>query len=381
MSWQAQLKAINWLPAVFALALTAFGVAFVISACYDPDAAFGLGPEAKKQIVWFVIGLGACTTVALVPLSFWRQAAVPAYVACLVVQGLMIAAAGSSLVPRVKGAHNWLVLGPLTIQPSEFIKLGVLLCCARAVAATGFDVRRLSHLAGVLAIAAVPALLLAREDLGSALTFPPLAIGMLFLAGMRPGHLAGLAATTVAVIVAGVLMLPKEGPKAYQYHRIQAWWDPDRYRLTEAYQTTQAMHSIGSGQWTGAGYLEGNLNRLGWLPEKHTDLIFAVIGEESGFLGSTFALILFLGFGCAGIACAAASRDAFARALIGGFSCLIMGQAMINLAVVLGLMPVTGITLPFMSYGGSSLLGSWLGVGLVLSATAARGQRDSVQWR
>ena len=166
-------------------------------------------------------------------------------------------------------------------------------------------------------------------------------------------------------------LLPRSGPKSYQYKRIQAWLNPDDYALTEGYQTARSMRSIGSGQLVGKGYLEGDQNRLGWLPEKHTDLIFAVVGEEVGFLGSTLVLALFLAFAWVGLHTAAICRDPCGRALIIGFVCLIIGQCSINLAVAMGMMPVTGITLPFFSYGGSSLLACHLGLGICLSAALA----------
>lgn len=369
--------------------LTAMGVSFVISACYDPGATYGLGDEARKQLAWWAFSLAACLAALHIPFATWRQLAVPLFLAGLGLDLFMLVAAGTSIVPVIKGQANWLVLGPLRLQPVEFIKLATLLVCARLVASPDFQPARILHLGAALGLAAIPSLLHARSDLGSALTFPPMILGMLLAMGMRLMHAFVIGLTTVVLIVGSVTVLtmeapegsrirkfqesvlPRTGPKSYQYKRIMAWLNPDDYALTEGYQTARSVRSIGSGQFLGKGYLEGDQNRLGWLPEKHTDLIFAVVGEEVGFVGSVTVLALLLTFAWAGLHTAATCRDPCGRALIVGFVCLIIGQSTINLAVAMGMMPVTGVTLPFFSYGGSSLLACHLGLGISLSAAVA----------
>lgn len=371
------------------IALTAMGVSFVISACYDPGAAYGLGDEARKQLAWWAVSIVACLTALHVPFAVWRSLAIPLFFGGLALELFMLVAAGTSVVPMIKGQANWLVLGPLRLQPVEFIKLATLLACAKLVSHPDFQPARLLHMGGAVGVAAIPSLMLARSDLGSALTFPPMIFGMLLAMGMRLLHfvLIALACIVVAVGGLGVLtmeakegstiqkvqesLLPRTGAKSYQYKRIMAWMNPDDYALTEGYQTARSMRSIGSGQLLGKGYLDGDQNRLGWLPEKHTDLIFAVIGEEVGFLGSVLVLVLLLAFAWVGLHAAAMCRDPCGRALIIGFVCLIVGQSAINLAVAMGMMPVTGVTLPFFSYGGSSLLACHLGLGICMSAALA----------
>lgn len=377
----------GWLALV--MLLTAMGVSFVISACYEPAAAYGLGEEARKQVMWWAVSLVACLTVMHTPFALWRNLAVPLFFAGLSLELFMAVAAGTSVVPVIKGQANWLVLGPLRLQPVEFIKLATLLACARLVSSPDFQPARVLHLAAGLALAAIPALLHARADLGSSFTFPPMIFGMLLAMGMRLTHFVVIAFTCLVLAVGGFSVLtmdaregsgirklqesvlPRSGPKSYQYKRIQAWLNPDDYALTEGYQAARSVRSIGSGQFFGKGYLEGDQNRLGWLPEKHTDLIFAVVGEEVGFVGSTLVLALFLGFAWAGLHTAAMCRDPCGRAMIVGYVCLMIGQMAINLAVAMRMMPVTGITLPFFSYGGSSLLACYLGLGICLSAALA----------
>lgn len=336
------------------------------------ESDVGLAPEARAQIVWWAVSAGTCLIAWRMPFSWWRELAIPSYIAALVVILGMVALAGTSLVPNIKGQANWIVLGPLRVQPVEFIKLAALLGTALLMTAPGFDARRFSHVLLALVIAGLPAAMLAKEDLGSALTFVPMAFGILTVAGLRLRHLAILGLITLTVAAIGIASLPKEGNKAYQYKRIQAWLHPDQYALTEGYQTARSVSAIGSGQWVGKGWSQGDQNRLGMIPEKHTDLIFAVTGEELGLLGTLSVITLFVTFAWVGLANASGARDSCGRYVVVGYVSLVCGQAAINLSVATGLMPVTGVTLPFFSYGGSSLLGMWLGLGIACSAATSR---------
>lgn len=361
---------VQWAPVVLALAMTGFGIAFVVSATVDPgDDGWGLG---RMQVLWWSVAMSAGAVAMHVPITTWRAASPGLYVGCLLLQLGMMALAGTSLVPSIKGAHNWIAVGPMRIQPSEFYKLASLLLTARMLTEPQVDVRRLGWCLVVGGVGMLPALMIAPEDLGSAITFLPMVLGMLLFAGMPVRYLLLFLATTAAAAWAAVAALP-----AHSYHikRLRAWLDPESYALTEGFQTIRALRSIGSGQWTGKGYGLGDQNLLGWLPEKHTDMIFAVIGEELGFLGAMLVPLLFCLFGYAGLFAATQCRLPYARLVVAGFTCLIVGQATINLMVVMGLMPVTGITQPFFSYGGSSLLGTYCGLGVCAGATVARNRQ------
>ena len=351
--------------------LTFGGVMMVISATAR-DLEPGLSSEAKAQLLWWLIAAGVGLTAWRVPFGWWKELAVPGWIAALLVILGMDFLAGTVLVPFIKGQANWLVLGPVRVQPVEFIKLASLLATARLMTAPGFDARRFPHVLLALSVAGLPAAMLARDDLGSALTFVPLAFGILLVAGLRLRHLTILATITLLVATLGIMALPHEGPKSYQYKRIQAWLHPEDYALTEGYQTARSVGAIGSGQVLGKGWGQGDQNRLGMIPEKHTDLIFAVTGEELGFAGGVGVLSLFCLFAWVGLANASGARDPAGRYVIVGFISLVIGQAAINLAVATGLMPVTGVTLPFFSYGGSSLLGTWLGLGIAMGAAVER---------
>ena len=360
-----------WWIAASAL-LSLIGIAFVLSA--TQEAAVGaswMTRDGAAQAVWWLVGgIGGAMAVHVAPLT-WRRYAFPLCLAGLVVMVAMQLLAGTALVPRIKGQANWIVLGGFRLQPVELVKLATLLACATLTDGPNFQAKRLSHCLLLLLVAGIPSLVIAREDLGSALTFMPMALGILLVAGMRLRHFSLAILAVVLIGCAAYALLPRDGPKAYQWRRIDAWVYPERYALAEAYQTDRSKRSIGSGQWTGKGYMQGEQNRLGWVPEKHTDLIFAVVGEEVGFIGSAGFVLLIIAWCAAGLVAAARASTAWGRHFIGGFVCLIAGQAAINLAVALGMMPVTGVTLPFVSYGGSSLIACWIGLGIACSAAAS----------
>ncbi len=350
--------------------LSGIGILFVISATAEGAGEGLISREAASQMVWLAVGLvGAVVALHISP-ETWRRIAFPAALAGCAVMILMMLLAGTALVPRIKGQANWIVLGGLRLQPVELVKLGTLLACAALAAGPNFDARRLSHCGWLLLVAGIPAAIVAKEDLGSALTIPPMALGILLIAGMRVRHLALALAGVLLAGAAAYAVLPREGPKAYQWRRIDAFLHPDRYALAEAYQTERSKRSIGSGQWVGKGWMQGEQNRLGWVPEKHTDLVFAVIGEEVGFVGTVAFVLLMLGWCGAGLLAASRAPGPWSRMLTSGFTCLVGGQAAINLAVAMGLMPVTGVTLPFVSYGGSSMVVCWIGLGVCASGCA-----------
>ena len=361
---------VPWWWLGLSLALSAVGILFVISATAEGGGEGLLSREAGSQLLWWLIGGVGCAAAMHVAPATWRGLALPAALAGCGVMVLMLLLAGTALVPPIKGQHNWIVLGSLRLQPVELVKLATLLACATLAAGPNFDARRLSHCGWLLLVAGIPAAIVAKEDLGSALTFPPMAIGVLLVAGMRVRHLVLAALVVVLAVAAAYAVLPREGKKAYQWRRIDAFLHPENYALAEAYQTERSKRSIGSGQWIGKGWMEGEQNRLGWVPEKHTDLVFAVIGEEVGFVGSAAFVVLVLAWCGAGLLAASRAPGPWSRLLISGFTCLVGGQASINLAVAMGLMPVTGVTLPFVSYGGSSMVVCWLGLGLCASAAS-----------
>ena len=364
------LRQVPWAMVVVVLVMTTFGVSQVISACWDPTSALDLGRESMTQLQWWLLSLVVGVVLAHGTPALYRESAWWCWGLGTLLIVAMWFAAGTALVPKIKGQANWIRFSStLRFQPVEFVKLGVLLATARVLSTPGFDARRLKDTIAGLATAAVPTLVIAKDDLGSALTIPPMAFAMLYAAGMQVRWLVTGLCLMAALAVGVVFVLPKDG---YQYKRVQAWLHPDEYALTEGYQTQRSMSAIGSGQLLGKGYAVGDQNRLGWVPEKDTDLILSIAGEELGFVGTSVIMALFILFAVTGLATAAQCRDPFGRSFIIGFTCLLTFQAGINISVATGLMPVTGITLPFFSRGGSSLLAGYIGLGIVISCAGAR---------
>lgn len=361
---------VTWSLLVGALVLSAAGLVFIASSTADVAEGVWFGAQARMQLVWWGLSLAVCLLCLHVPLETWRSLAIPAFIATLALQVLMLALRGTAFVPLKKGAYNWLVLGGgVQVQPSEFYKIATLLLLAKLLAEPSADARRLGFCLGCAAVAGFPALLIAGQDFGSALTFLPLIAGLLLLAGMRLRWLTAAAFAGALAVVVAVPYLPRDG---HHWRRLCAWWDPESYQQHEGFQTLRALRSIGSGQLNGKGYAAGDQNLMGKLPEDHTDMIFGVIAEETGFIGSSLVVLGLTGYCLACLTSAMRCRVPYGRYLIAGLACLLMGQVTINLLVATGLMPVTGITLPFFSYGGSSLLVVHILVGIGLAASAAR---------
>jgi rod shape determining protein RodA len=360
-----RLAYLPWPILLTALVLASAGVVLVTSATWDEDAFWNMGREARLQALWWGVAVLTAGLVGVVRFTIWRDLAWVGYAGSIAVLLFMLAAANTALVPLIKGQANWIVLGPVRVQPVEFIKIATLVALARFCSSAWFDARRLGHAVMALGVGLLPAALVGKEDLGSALTMVPMVIAVLLLCGMRLRLVAlGAALAGIALAVA-VVLLPRDG---YQWKRIQAWIDPEAYALHEGYQVTRSTRSIGSGQWTGKGFAAGEQNRLGWVPEKHTDMILAVAGEEMGFAGTATLVVLLTGLGVLCLSLSGRLHDPTAQLVAAGFGCLVVGQASINIAVATGLMPVTGVTLPFLSYGGSSLLALHLGLGLLIAA-------------
>ncbi|TVR13925.1 MAG: hypothetical protein EA401_05595 [Planctomycetota bacterium] len=365
-------REVHWGLLVMSLILTSIGIAFVFSACIDPSSASGWSREATMQTVWLGISLIACGMCLHVPPSAWYHLTLPIACMALALQMVVIVAGGTSLVPVINGRTSWIVLGPLRLQPDEFVKIATILAVARVAGDATANLRQWRWIIAVCLVWMVPTAPILSNNLGNALPLIPMLVGVLLLAGARLRVVAGLCAAGMVTLFLAVLALPQEGPRSYMYRRIQAWLNPEDYVLAEAFQTLRSIRSVGSGQWFGKGYGMGDQNLLGSVPEKHTDMIFSVVGEETGFVGSSLVILLFLTWALVGLWATMAARDRFARLFIGAFTCMIMGQVALNLAVVLGMMPVTGVTLPFFSYGGSSLLATYIGVGICLSCTTAK---------
>jgi rod shape determining protein RodA len=313
---------------------------------------------AWRQISWVGIGLVALLVVTSLDYrSLVRVAPV------LYVGGLALLLAVLVLGRSVSGARRWIHLGPLTFQPSELFKLVFILTLAWVLTFRRDEILSRGVLLGTLVLAGVPFLLVVRQpDLGTALVLLPVLTAVLVGMGLRLRVLGALAVAGVAALPLFWLAL-----KQYQRDRLLVYLDPFRDPLGTAYNVIQAKIAIGSGQLWGKGVAGATQSRLAFLPERHTDFIFAVFAEMWGFIG---CLVLIAAYGLLvlrGFEIAAGTRDPRGRVLALGVTAALAAQTLINLGMVTGLLPVVGIPLPLMSYGGSSMVASLMGLGLLLS--------------
>ena len=322
------------------------------------NAGRGGSGVALRQVAWFGLGLVALTVVA--SLDYRRVVRVAPFL-----YGLSLAAVVAVFVlgRSVSGARRWIALGPVSIQPSELFKIAFVLMLVWCLTARWAQPVTGGTVAWLLPIVLVPAGLIVKQpDLGTALLLVPVLIVLLVGAGIRLRLLGGLALLALSATPLAWFAL-----RDYQRERILVYLDPFRDPLGSAYNVIQAKIAIGSGQLVGRGIAGATQSRLAFLPERHTDFIFAVFAEMWGFVGclvllAGYALVLLRGFDIA-----ASARDPVGRLVALGATALLATQVLVNVGMVSGLLPVVGIPLPLMSYGGSSMVMSLMALGLLLS--------------
>lgn len=273
---------------------------------------------------------------------------------------LVVKFAGTSAL----GAQRWIQIGPFTLQPSEFAKIIMIICLARLMANDKSGFQTWKSLLPVAGMMALPTLLIfIQPDLGTSLVFAAITFGMLYISGLKMQLVkrAFLAFVVVFPLIWFFVL------HSYQKMRILVLFNPDVDPYGSGYHVIQSKISIGSGGFIGQGLFEGTQSQLNFLPENHTDFIFSVIGEELGFVGAIFVLFLFFVLLYRTLMISRSSGDAFGSLLACGIFSMWLFQIFINVGMTLGIMPVTGIPLPFMSYGGSALLMNLLCVGLLMN--------------
>nr|PZN44769.1 MAG: putative lipid II flippase FtsW [Bacillota bacterium] len=316
----------------------------------------------KRQTLFVALGLGVMWLTSRVPYRQWRRLARPLLLVGLVLLILV-------LIPGIGQVRNearrWIGFGPASFQPSEFMKFAIVLFMADYLAGVR-DFRRLRSLilpGAVLGLVFV--LIMLEPDMGTALAIAGTVFVLLFAAGAELWHLAGLSLAGAAAATYYAFSAD------YRRARILNFLNPERDPLGSSYQVLQGLYALASGHLFGVG-VGRSRQKFWYLPEPHTDYIFAIIGEELGFLGALVTLLLFLLFTWRGYRTAAAAPDRFASLLATGITTMIALQAVMNIAVVTASMPATGIPLPFISYGGSSLLVTLAGVGILLGVSRYR---------
>jgi cell division protein FtsW len=350
------------------VALAALGVVMVYSASAVLAAdRFGEGAYYLwRQLAFALLGVAALTAAALVPLGRLERLARPALALALALLALTLVPA---LAPRVAGTQRWLSLGIVRFQPAELAKLAIVLWLAARLARPG-AVDTLGGLLGRLAVVgAVVALVLAQPDFGTAALLALIALGMLFVAGARPVHLASLVLAALPAVYLLVMRVP------YRRARVLAFLDPWAHASGSGWQVIQSFIAFGAGGLFGRGLGEGR-QKLLFLPEPHTDFIAAVVAEELGLVGFAVMTALFAVVVLRGLAIARRAPTPFATYLALGATLLVGLQAAINIGVALGCLPTKGLPLPFVSYGGSALVVAMVAAGLLLNvASASRSYR------
>ena len=348
------LQNVDWLLLVTAFGLVAISTVTLASLHVGRAG----GSVVVRQLVWFTLGLVVMVFLASLDTRRVVRAAPAIYLL-----GLAGLASVFVLGRTVSGARRWVVWGPLSVQPSELFKVCFLLMMVWALTSRWAQPVGKLTLAMMLPIVAVPVVLIIKQpDLGTALLLVPVLVILLIGAGVRLKLLGGLALASVAALPLAWFAL-----KEYQRERILVFLDPFRDPLGSAYNVIQAKIAIGSGQLLGKGVTGATQSRLAFLPERHTDFIFAVFAEMWGFVGCLVLLLCYVLLLLRGFDIAATPREPVGRLVALGATSLFAAQVLINVGMVTGLLPVVGIPLPLMSYGGSSMIASFMTLGLLLS--------------
>jgi rod shape determining protein RodA len=369
-----RLRQWDWVLVLSAVSLCLLGAALIWSATSARLVAAGQwsGTSAIRQVMNLVLGLGLCWVVSRLGHRAIRRYTPMLYAASLAGLVLVLSPLGST----INGAQAWIRLpAGFTIQPSEFAKVAIIVGVALVLAdRSPSDAPDVRTLVRALAIAAVPvALIMLQPDLGTVLVILSIVGGMLVVAGVRVVHLLALAALGAgAVVAAFVLGLVDD----YQVDRLTAFARPDEGARTFGYNTQQARIAIGAGGLLGRGLGNGTQTQGGFVPFNHTDFVFSVAGEELGFLGVCVLLGLLAVVLWRGLTIALRARDLFGRLVASGVVLWFGLQAFENIGMNLGIMPVTGVPLPFVSYGGSSMFAAWIGIGLLLNIHAGATSED-----
>ncbi|WP_209426095.1 rod shape-determining protein RodA [Pararhodobacter sp. SW119] len=357
---------LNWPLVLLLVAVACVGFLMLYSV-----AGGDLSRWAEPQMKRFAGGLALMFAIAFVPLWFWRSMAGLAYaVSILLLLGVEFF--GSLGM----GAKRWLELGPIRLQPSEMAKITVIL--AMAAYYDWLDIRRTSHpfwvLVAVMIVLIPVGLVLRQPDLGTALLILGGGGLVIFFAGVSLWYFGVLVAAAGGLVSAVVASRGTEWQllKDYQYRRIDSFLDPTLDPLGAGYHINQAMIALGSGGWSGRGFMQGTQSRLNFLPEKHTDFIFTTLAEEFGFVGAISLLVLYLAILVTCVVAALQSQNRFASLLILGVAGNFFLYFAVNMAMVMGLAPVVGVPLPLVSFGGSAMLMILIGFGLVQSACIHR---------
>ncbi len=365
----------DWALFAFTVFIPLCGLVVLYSAGYDEDAVVDLfgfisvpfaSAACLKQAVYFALGLLVMVIGMSIPTHIFQR-----YAFVIYALGVALLLAVDTVGVVVKGSQRWLDLGGFNLQPAECMKFGLLLAIARVIAKSPPREGQLYSYRDLLvpcAIIGLPMVLIMKQpDLGTALSLAIVGCGQLLFVGIRPRTLL------VSVLALAVLAIPSwHMLHDYQQRRVLVLLDPESDPQGSGYHITQSKIAVGSGEFLGKGYREGTQTQLEFLPEHTTDFVFSVLAEEWGFIGCFFLLSVFLGLLTVMLRIAHRSRDLFACMITVGVTTQLFAHIFINIGMVIGLMPVVGIPLPLVSYGGSSMLSLMFGIGVVQGVSMRR---------
>lgn len=367
------LRRIDWILLGITFALIGFGLTALYSASQSlsvETSFFSL--YYVRQFIAFSLGLAIALLIVCIDYRALISLAPMMY---LVVVGLLVAVLFFGT--EAKGGQHWLRYGPFNLQPSELSKLALVYMLAWYLSAVRDQIQRPLYFAGAFGISGVIlALILMQKDLGTALVLPPVVLMMLYTAGCRKRYLVGIVAIGIAVVATVFFTVDKLPLEEYQKNRIKSFVQPDADPLASGYQIIQTKIAVGSGQMWGKGIGKGTQTHLRFLPEFHTDFIFALLAEEMGFVGAVVVIGLFSLFLLRGIVLARDCPDLAGSLLAVGCVTIIGFHVFVNIAITLHLMPITGLPLPFLSQGGSFCVTTMMCVGTLLSVHVRKGFFD-----
>jgi rod shape determining protein RodA len=381
------LRHVDWLMLLFVLALAAIGWASLHSA----GRSYEGGNLVEKQILFFCLGTIIATTLICIDYRLLVSLA-PVMYTIAIIALLIVLYAGHT----AKGSFRWISLGPFNLQPSELCKIVLIYMLAWYFSRIGDKIKKFHYFIFALLLTAVPVILiLAQPNLGTAASLIPLAFAMLFVAGCRLRHLALMLLLGISIIPLTWFQLNDFEPSPnttireqqrvaheqnrhpYDLHfhqkmRIYTFINPETDPRGSGWQTIQSKITVGSGGLSGKGYMEGTQTRLDYLPEHHTDFIFSQLAEEHGFLGVVIVIALFSVFLLRGLIFARDCPEIMGTLLATGVVTILAFHIFVNIAITVGLLPVTGLPLPFLSYGGSFYLTTMAGVGILMNVPMRR---------
>jgi rod shape determining protein RodA len=358
----ARLREVTWGLVLLIVVIAVIGFAMLYSA-----GGGSFDPWANRQIARFAVGLGILFVTATIDLRFWLRHAYVIYGAALLA---VVAVEVSGWVSG--GAQRWINLGVIRLQPSEIMKIALLLGLARYFHKSAFeDVTKPVRLIFPILLIGAPALLVLKQpDLGTAALLGFSGLAILFAAGVRPWKFAAAGALALLALPVVWQLL-----RDYQRNRILSFLDPQKDPLGAGYNSIQAEIALGSGGAWGKGFLQGTQSHLSFIPETQTDFIFAMLAEEFGIMGSLLLIGLYFAVILYGFFIAMRSRNQFGRLLALGLTINLFLYVFINIAMVTGLIPVVGVPLPLISYGGTAMLTLMFGFGLLISVYIHRDAR------